>query len=117
MLINKLLLNDSGELLLSELWLPQGFWSRLRGLLGRPPLLVSQGMLFTQCRAIHMCFMQQAIDVVFLDNNFVITRLVAGVTPYRFASDTNACHTLELANGAIARFKLAPGQRLIVREA
>ena len=117
MLISKLLFSGAGELLLSELWIPQGFWSRLRGLVGRPPLLVTQGMLFTRCRAIHMCFMQQSIDVVFVDSNFVITRLVAGIAPFRFTSDSKASHTLELAAGAIASFKLTPGQRLIVREA
>ncbi len=115
MLKTKALYRLPDELLLSSLWLPTGFFSRLRGLIGRPALHMSQGMLFADCRAIHMFFMRHCIDVVFLDKDFVITSTVSQITPFGWCSDPDANHTLELAAGAVTRLQLQAGQQLIMR--
>lgn len=116
MLKTKALYRLTDELLVPALWQPIGFFSRLRGLLGRPALHVSQGMLFVNCRAIHMFFMRHSIDVVFVNNDFVITSTVSQLKPCGWCSDAGASHTLELAAGAIASFKLEAGQKLMVRD-
>ncbi|SEH81145.1 hypothetical protein SAMN05660691_01613 [Rheinheimera pacifica] len=116
MLKDKALYRFSDELLLSHLWLPAGFWGRLRGLIGRPALQLSQGMLLANCHAVHMFFMRYRIDVVFIDKDFVITSTVSELAPFSWCSDAGASHTLELAAGAIAYMSLTVGQQLVVRD-
>lgn len=116
MLIKKTLHVAGDRVLLPTLWLPTGFFSRLRGMLGRPVLQLSEGMLFLNCRAIHMFFMRQQLDVVFINSDYVITRTVSRLKPYSWCSDSSASHTLELAAGAVVSLGLKSGQQLKVRD-
>ena len=55
------------ELARSQIWLASSWWSRMRGLLGRPQLLPGEGLKIVPCNSIHCFFMAVPIDVVFLD--------------------------------------------------
>ncbi len=88
------------------------FTSRLRGLLGRPPLNGEQGLLLSPCTGVHTIGMTWPIDVVFIDGEGVIIRCVPRLGPMRAASARGSRHVLELAAGSIARHELKPGQRL-----
>ena len=87
-------------------------WDRLRGLLGQPPLADDAGLLLSPCNGIHTLFMAYAIDVVFLDRTYLVTRVVTGLPPWRASFAPRAAMTLELAAGVAARLALAPGRRL-----
>jgi len=86
-------------------------WLRLRGLLGRPPLRAGsgRGIFLPNCRSIHMIGMRYAIDVVFVDERFVVVDVREAVRPMRFAKCRRAKHTIELAAGDAALLGLAPG--------
>lgn len=101
--------------LLNKVFLPHGFWQRARGLLGKPPLLEDEGFLFNDCRAIHMFGMRYALDIVFVDGDLKICKLVPDLAPWRMAYCANAEHTLELASGSVGRLKLILGQQLKLR--
>lgn len=60
--------------------------------------------------------MRFPIDVVFLDTNFQIVKLVEHVKPWRLTSSKDAQHTLELASGCIAKHGLAVGNKLMINE-
>ncbi len=90
------------------------FWERFRGLMLAPELPFDGGLLLTRCTSVHTMFMRFSIDLVYLDSQGVVTRCVPRVKPWRgsVAGPGPARHVLELAPGAIARFGIAPGDRL-----
>jgi uncharacterized protein len=92
--------------------------SRRRGLLGRAGLEPDHGMLIRPCSSVHTWFMRFPIDVVFLDRDGIVLRIVARMGPWRLARGKNgAWQTLELAAGAGAAAGLRCGDRLILDEA
>jgi uncharacterized protein len=89
--------------------------TRLRGLLGRPPLGEGEGLLLRPSNAIHTWFMRNAIDAVFLDGSFAVVGVAPHVKPWRFAARRGSRAVLELAAGESARREIAPGVHLRVR--
>ena len=88
--------------------------SRLRGLLGTTSLPAGQGLLITPCNSVHMIGMKYAIDVVFLDKEFTVLKIVSCLQPYSFAGCWQAVAALELPAGTIATTKTQVGHRLQV---
>jgi uncharacterized protein len=89
-------------------------WRRLRGLLGRAPLIPGEGLILTHTAAIHTCFMRFPIDAVFLDAQHTVIRMREGVRPWRAAAARGARAVLELPAGEGRRRGLTIGDRLIV---
>ena len=54
------------------------FLQRLRGLMLRSPasLPLGMGLLIAPCNSIHMMFMRFAIDVVYIDENYKVLKVV-----------------------------------------
>jgi uncharacterized protein len=73
--------------------------SRMRGLLGRRSLPTGEGLLLRPAPSIHTAFMRFPIDVVFLDADLQVLRLVARLKPWRTASVRGAKAVLELSAG------------------
>jgi uncharacterized membrane protein (UPF0127 family) len=84
-------------------------WDRTRGLLGRARIEGGEGLLITRCSSVHTVGMRYAIDVVFLDREGRIARIVEGLRPMRMALCLGAASVLELAEGQAARLSLRPG--------
>lgn len=74
---------------------------RMRGLLGARALPPGEGLLLTPAPSVHTAFMRFPIDVVFLDRDSVVVRVVQRLAPWRAASATRARAALELAAGEI----------------
>jgi uncharacterized protein len=87
--------------------------SRLRGLMGRKGLASGEGLLLTPAPSIHTAFMRFAIDVVFLDRQLKVLRLVDGLRPWRAAAARAHC-ALELAAGELASLEVEVGDQLRV---
>ena len=87
-------------------------FERMRGLLARPPLSADQGFWLEPCNSIHSFAMRYALDVVFLDADGHIVKLVENLNPWRVAAAIPARVTLELQSGAIARLGLRRGDKL-----
>ena len=88
-------------------------WTRLRGLVGRDALGPDEGMLIRPAGSVHTFFMRFPIDVVFLDRDSTVLKVVPGLAPWRTAGARRAKAVLELAPGAAARGGFAPGLRLV----
>jgi uncharacterized membrane protein (UPF0127 family) len=86
--------------------------TRMRGLLGRSQLTDGQGLLLQPAGSVHTFFMRFPIDVVFLDRDGLVTRVVPALRPWRAAGSPKARAVLELPAGACAREQIAPGSRL-----
>ena len=86
-------------------------WSRLRGLLGRPPLAAGQALLIVPCQSVHTVGMGYPLDVVHLDRHGVVLRVVRELKPWRFGPLIwRSRMVLELPAGAAAG--TAEGDRL-----
>ena len=89
------------------------FGSRLRGLMFTDAMPRGRGLLISHCASVHTCFMRYAIDVVYLDAQGRVTRLVEGLRPWRLSlGGRRAVHTLELGAGSIRRLGIRLGDRI-----
>ena len=77
---------------------------RLKGLLGCNSLSDNEAMILKPCNSIHTFFMRFPIDVLFLDRNMRIIRVIENMQPFRM------CHivwgsklTIELPAGKISQ--------------
>ena len=52
------------------------FLTRLKGLMFQKALQPSTGLLLAPCNSVHMCFMRFAIDVVYVDKDYKIIKVV-----------------------------------------
>jgi hypothetical protein len=95
--------------------LADGPWSRMVGLLGRKQLPDGEAMVLRPCSSIHMLFMRFAIDVVYLDKDATVLKVVPSLKPFRFSAARGGAHyTLELPVGTIDRSSTSPGDRLAI---
>ena len=87
-------------------------FTRLRGLLGRSSLPSGEGILLRPASSVHTGFMRFAIDVVFLDRDLSVVRVVRRLRPWRAAYRRRATAVLELAAGESERRGIRVGDRL-----
>lgn len=87
--------------------------ARMRGLLGRRELPRGEGVLLRPAASVHTWFMRFSIDVVFLDRELRVLKVVPEVRPWRVASGRGARSVLELAAGECERRGVEPGDRLV----
>jgi uncharacterized membrane protein (UPF0127 family) len=86
--------------------------ARMRGLLGRDGLEPGEGMLIRPANSVHMFFMRFAIDVVFLDRELAVRKIVEKLRPWRMAGCRGARAALELPAGTAGRTGITVGERL-----
>jgi uncharacterized membrane protein (UPF0127 family) len=88
----------------------------MRGLLGRTSLEPGSGMLIDAAPSVHMFFMRFPIDVVFLDRDWTVLRVVHALKPWRVAGARRAVAALELPAGTAAQAGLTGGDVLVLEE-
>jgi uncharacterized protein len=88
--------------------------TRMRGLLGRNGLEPGEGMLIRPTNSVHMFFMRFAIDVVFVDRDMAVRKIVERLRPWRMAGCRGAKAALELPAGGAARTGITVGERLVL---
>jgi hypothetical protein len=91
--------------------------TRMRGLLGRSGIEPGEGMLIKPTNSVHMFFMRFAIDVVFLDRELVVKKVVEALAPWRMAGCRGAKAALELPAGEAARRGVTLGEQLVLEPA
>lgn len=102
----------NGVPLLDEVWRASHWWQRTRGLLGRPRLGAGQALWIVPCDGVHTVGMDYPLDLIFLDRDAHVLRLVAGLKPWRICRCPRAQSVLELAAGGLELLHLELGQRL-----
>jgi uncharacterized membrane protein (UPF0127 family) len=104
---------DRGVIVVSAGRLARTFWSRLRGLLGTPPLQPGQGLLLEPCNSIHMFCMGYPIDALYLDAENRVLRVVVALAPWRIGPTVwQARRVLELPAGQVHRCGVQVGDCL-----
>ena len=103
---------ENGDVLCERCVVGDTFWTRLRGLVGRKQLAESEGLLIRPAASVHTLFMRFPIDVVFLDRENRVLKVVPALRPRRLAAARRARRVLELSAGVCAHAGLAAGERL-----
>ena len=106
------LANDDGTVVCERCLLAETPFARLRGLLGRSGLSSGEGLLLRPAASIHTAFMKFAIDVVFLDRDLRVVKVVPELVPWRTAACRGARAVLELPAGEASRRALRDGVSL-----
>lgn len=86
--------------------------ARARGLLGKRHLAIDEGIYLAPCKSVHTLGMRFDIDLVFVDGDLRVVRVVKGLAPWRAAGARRAFGVIELGSGAVERHGLRCGDVL-----
>jgi uncharacterized protein len=106
-----------GDLVCERCELADSVPTRMRGLLGRDGIEPGAGLLIKPTNSVHMFFMRFPIDVVFLDRELVVRKIVEALAPWRLAGCRGAKAALELRAGEASRRGLTLGEKLVLEPA
>lgn len=96
-----------------EVMLADSFLTRLAGLMFRRRLPPATGLLLVPCNSVHMCFMRFAIDVVYIDKEYTIIKVVKNLKPWLSVSMcSRAWATLEMTAGEAERCGCSAGKKI-----
>jgi len=100
------------QVIVPQAWCADRAWSRLRGLLARPPLLgpATQALWLVPCGSIHTMGMRYALDIVFLDRKGHVLSWSESVLPWRVRQCRGATQTVELAPASLAQIDPRQGE-------
>lgn len=105
-----------GDALARRVMLADTWWTRLRGMMGRPEPRAGEGMLLVPCRSVHMYWMKYPLDVAFLAPDGRIVAAYHGLAPSRRSKrHGDANRALELKAGTLAAKRAEVGDRLELR--
>ncbi len=80
----------------------EDYESRSRGLLGRTSMEKDEGLWIVPCPMIHTFFMRFPIDVLFLNRDNSVVRVIEDLKPWRLSPWVfRASSVLELAGGIL----------------
>ena len=97
-----------------EIRIADSFFSRLAGLMFQKKLPQGTGLLLAPCNSVHMCFMRFAIDVIYIDKDYNILKIVNNIRPWiGLSMCTKAWATLEMTAGEAERSGFEVGRRLV----
>lgn len=113
MLIN----SRSGKSVASSVEIATTRRQRRRGLLGRDGLCAGSAFVLAPCRAVHTIGMRFPIDVVFIDDQGLVVKLVEHLEGWRLAMSGSAAITIELWAGALQAVDVHVGDRLCLAPA
>lgn len=97
-----------------EILIADSFLTRFAGLMFRKKLPPATGLLLAPCNSVHMCFMQFAIDVVYLDKDYKIIKIVKNLKPwFGLSMCRKAWAVLEMTAGEAERCGFEEGRELL----
>ena len=107
----------NGAELAPEVRLATSLWARFWGLMGRRSLPDGHGLLLRPCSSVHMFFMRFPIDVIFLDRDSRVVKIIPAMKPWRAALGGRGAHSaLELNAGAAEAAGLTVGDMVTLSE-
>jgi uncharacterized membrane protein (UPF0127 family) len=93
------------------------FCTRVKGLLGHPPLEPGQGMLIKPCQGVHTFMMRFPIDVVYVNGKGRVVHLTPYLTPNHVGPIVGeADFVIELPSGTITHTQTKVGDKLEILE-
>lgn len=95
----------------------RSFWRRLRGLMFTRPLRAGEGLVIRPCNSVHMFFVRQALDVIYLDDHDRVVGVSESLRPWRCGPVIwRAKYVVELPAGTVSATGTAIGDEIRVVE-
>lgn len=92
------------------------FLTRLVGLLGKSKMEKGEGLLIQPCSSVHTFFMRFPIDIVYIDKNNKVTKIVKNLKPFRASFGTiNTNAVIELPVGIIDETNTSKGDVIVIK--
>ncbi len=103
---------DLGTPLIDKVKRTESAWERMRGLLGRAPLQPEEALWIAPCNSVHSLFMGYPLDLIFLDRQLTVIKIINNLNPWRFSAAVGAHSVVELAANTVANLNISKGSRL-----
>ncbi|EPJ47042.1 MAG: hypothetical protein OFPII_16150 [Osedax symbiont Rs1] len=87
------------------------FKERNRGLFTLAKLQPGQGLLITPCRSVHSFGMAYAIDLLYLNKQLQVVKIISNMLPNRMSLALRGYSTLELLSGEAQRLGIGLGSQ------
>ena len=102
----------TGQVVATRARLAEGFVDRVFGFLNRKHIDREEALWLPQCASIHTVGMREPIDVLFLDREDRVVRVLCNVPSNRLAVFCHGANSvIELAAGALQRSDVLIGDR------
>ena len=85
---------------------------RRKGLLGRTGLPADEGLWIVPCESVHTIGMEFSIDLIYLDRNHKVRKVVRDVPRWRLSACFSAHSVIELAAGSVYPTQTCRGDQL-----
>jgi uncharacterized membrane protein (UPF0127 family) len=109
---------SEGALVAAHVEVADNVISRFAGLMFRESLPEDHGLALRPCSSVHMFFMRFPLDVVFVDGEGRVLRVLNSIRPWRASGIVRGAKTaVELPAGTAARRGVVPGTELRMVEA
>jgi uncharacterized membrane protein (UPF0127 family) len=106
--------NSKGEMICEKVKLADNMFTRLLGLMFSKDLPAGEGLLIRPCNSIHTFFMNYSLDIVFLDKDFSVVKVIYNMRPWRMSwMYFKANQVLEMKAGNL-KPNIAVGEKLEV---
>lgn len=112
-MIGGLFQNDQGATLIKKVMRTESAWERMRGLLGRPVLHQSEALWITPGNSVHSLFMTYPIDLIYLDRQLRVIKIIAGMNPWRLSAGWGSHSVIELISGSLKTLEISVGSQLV----
>jgi len=89
--------------------------SRSKGLLGRESLPADEGLWIVPCPMIHTFFMKFPIDVLFLDADLTVRRVMEDLRPWRLSPWVLSARSVLELKGGVLKGSVRVGDRIEMR--
>lgn len=104
--------NSKNTVLADECRGANSFWERLIGLLNHKSIAMGDGLLLGHCFGIHTIGMRFAIDILALDADLRVLRIIKALPPGRACVFKRATFIMELPAGVLDRTQTMEGDQI-----
>jgi len=110
----KLVVREKNITVSQQLKIAESFFERLIGLMFKEKMDGFDGLLIKQCRSIHTFFMRYPLDIVFMNNEMKIKKIIRNIKPWRMTLIYfTSTQVLELEGGTLHQ-EIREGDKLEV---
>lgn len=111
----QLLDRKTARIVVPNLEIAASLWAQSVGLMGRKAFAADSGLLIPHCSAIHTAFLRFPIDVMFLDKQLTVVRLIPALSPWRIVGFVRGAKSVvELPVGTLRQKQITVGQQFAI---
>lgn len=101
----KLINKSKKNIIVENLFLADSFWPRMKGLMGKKNLPEDEGLLLLPCNSVHSMFMRFPIDLLFLNRELRVIKIVYRFKPWRVTPIIRDCYQVVELRAGVASVK------------